>query len=49
MEKKDYVKPNMKVVKFQRHGFLLFSGGGEEGGQGGYIPGMAPEEQNKLA
>ncbi len=45
MEKKDYVKPNMKVVKFQRHGFLLFS---NDGGQG-YIPGMAPEEQNKLA
>ena len=45
MEKKDYVKPNMKVVKYQQHGILLWSNGGGEG----YIPGMAPEEQNKLA
>lgn len=48
MEKKDYVKPNMKVVKYQQHGILSYSPGGE-GGPGGYIPGMAPEEQNKLA
>ena len=45
MEKKNYVKPSMKVVKFQQHGILLYSGGGT----GSYIPGMAPEEQNKLA
>ena len=46
MEKKDYVKPSMKVVKYQQHGILLYSDG--NGGEG-YIPGMAPEEQNKLA
>lgn len=48
MEKKDYVKPQMKSIKYRQHTFLCasppFGGGGE-----GYIPGMAPEEQNKLA
>ena len=51
MEKKDYVKPQMKSIKYRQHTFLCGSpyDGGGEGGPGGYIPGMAPEEQNKLA
>lgn len=51
MEKKDYVKPQMKSIKYRQHTILCGSpyDGGGEGGPGGYIPGMAPEEQNKLA
>ena len=47
MEKKDYVKPQMKSIKYRQHTFL--SGSPYDGGGEGYIPGMAPEEQNKLA
>ena len=49
MEKKDYVKPQMKSIKYRQHTFLCASPPFGGGGEGGYIPGVAPEEQNKLA
>jgi hypothetical protein len=44
MEKKNYVKPSMKVVKVRQHMLLVDSNHGE-----GHIPNMCDDEMNKLA
>lgn len=43
MNKKNYQKPSFRVIKIQHRPSLLGAS------QQTYIPGMAPEEQNKLA
>ena len=48
MEKKNYVKPSMEVVKLQHQAQLL--AGSEIPGSGeGYIPAMYQDDMNKLA
>ena len=54
MEKKNYVKPSMEVVKLQHQAQLLAgSGSGSDtdtpGGGEGYIPAMYQDDMNKLA
>ena len=44
MNKKNYQKPSFRVVKLHYRPRLL-----DASKPAGYIPGMAPEEQNKLA
>jgi len=46
MDKKNYMKPTIMVVKLQHIPHLLIPSGG---GEFDYIPSMAPEERNKLA
>ena len=46
MDKKNYMKPTIMVVKLHQWTPVLLNVSYEPGG---YIPGMAPEEQNKLA
>jgi len=43
MDKNSYMKPSMKVLKLLHRPSLL------DASKSTYIPGMAPEEQNKLA
>ena len=47
MEKKNYVKPSMEVVKLQHQAQLL--DGSPDQGEGGYIPAMYQDDMNKLA
>ena len=46
MEKKNYVKPSMEVVKLQHQAQLL--AGSPDNGEG-YIPAMYQDDMNKLA
>ena len=46
MEKRNYSKPTMKVVKMKERTRLL--SGSDQGGEG-YIPSMGSNELNKLA
>ena len=48
MEKKEYMKPNMVVVKLNHKTCLLAGSEWDNGGEGGYIPRM-DEDMNKLA
>jgi len=47
MEKKNYVKPSMEVVKLQ-HQAQLLAGSDPDSGEG-YIPAMYQDDMNKLA
>ena len=47
MEKKNYVKPSMEVVKLQHQAQLL--AGSVPGDGEGYIPAMNQDDMNKLA
>lgn len=47
MEKKNYVKPIMRVVEL-KHRPCLLAGSGPQGGDS-YIPNMGSNELNKLA
>ena len=44
MKKKEYQKPSSSVIKLKQPTYLL-----QATSPAVYIPGMAPEEQNKLA
>ena len=46
MEKKNYVKPSMEVVKLQHQAQLL---AGSSFDDGTYIPNMYQDDMNKLA
>ena len=54
MDKKNYVKPSMTVVKLKHRTRLLVGSddpvpGGGEGGHSGHIPAMDRDDMNKLA
>ena len=50
MEKKNYVKPSMEVVKLQHQAQLLAGSDTDTPGSGeGYIPAMYQDDMNKLA
>lgn len=48
MEKRNYSKPTMKVVKMKERTRLLSGSDQDQGGEG-YIPSMGSNELNKLA
>ena len=51
MDKKNYVKPSMTVVKLKHRTLFLMQSPGGPGGGGGeaYIPAMDRDDMNKLA
>jgi len=50
MEKKNYVKPSMEVVKLQHQAQLLAGSPLDSGDEGStYIPAMYQDDMNKLA